>query len=365
MQQMIDLMQQQMKTVTDLQAENVRLREASAQTGITAAVPSGPNSQYSAKKPVAQRPVLDVNVDDRDWAIFIDIWDRYKKMCKLTDADIENIRLELRASCSTEVNKLLFEYVGPSVLNSCTEAQLLQHMKSVAVKIVQKEVHRLDFNSMLQEDGESITRWVARLRAKAFLCEFTVPCTCCTPAKEISYAEEEIAQRLIAGLRNKEHTRRILADATNLKTLEEKIERLQVLETTEQSASSLSVQQHNTAAAASKSQYKAGKSTPKPEVEGQIQTCQWCGLPSHPGGKPLERSNCPANNKKCSRCQRKGHFGRVCKNSQAAPANSTGRNDDNMNDETLSLPPADASVTFSFATHEQDFRKVRNPAGGS
>ena len=60
------------------------------------------------------------------------------------------MRLELRAACSTEVNKLLFEFVGPATLNTTTEDQLIGHIKAISVKVVHKEVHRMSFGKMAQ-----------------------------------------------------------------------------------------------------------------------------------------------------------------------------------------------------------------------
>ena len=76
-------------------------------------------------------------------------------MIKVVEADA--IRLELRDACSEDVNKLLFEYVGTVELETCSEEQLLEHIKSVAVKSVHKEVHRMAFNTMSQDTGEAIT----------------------------------------------------------------------------------------------------------------------------------------------------------------------------------------------------------------
>ena len=80
-------------------------------------------------------------------------------MCNLDAVETEVIRLELRASCSNEVNRLLFEYVGSVVVDDSTEEQLLQHIKTVAVKTVHKEVHRRAFHTMLQDQGESVTKF--------------------------------------------------------------------------------------------------------------------------------------------------------------------------------------------------------------
>ena len=48
-----------------------------------------------------------------------------------------------------------------------------------------------------------------------------------------------VVQRLIAGLRNIDHQRKILAEAGTLTTLDAKVKRLQLLETTEESAGML------------------------------------------------------------------------------------------------------------------------------
>ena len=71
-----------------------------------------------------------------------------------------DIRLELRAACSDDVNRLLFEYVGADALDTCTEGELLKNIKSVAVKSVHKEVHCMAFNRMTQNQGQSIINFM-------------------------------------------------------------------------------------------------------------------------------------------------------------------------------------------------------------
>ena len=246
-------------------------------TGSTNASTAPVPDAYKPKKP--ERPIIHANIDDQEWALVEDSWGRYKKMCRLNEADVESIRLELRECCSPEVNKFLFEYVGPAKLNVCTEVELLAHIKSVAVKVVHKEVHRMAFNMLFQDHGEPVTQWIARVKAQAFLCDFKVPCTCCVAPDGpvmISYAEEEIAQRVVAGLYNQEHQRRILSEASTLTTLEMKEKRLKVLEATEQSAQSLhrpSPQNKSTseASAGKMSQYKESKAPPK--LRGSRDSC--------------------------------------------------------------------------------------------
>ena len=293
-QQMLDLMQQQMTAFHTLQAENTRLREE----GVVAANNNIPNNihnnnnannnnvnnnnRYKAKKP--DRPIINAALDDREWALFMDTWARYKTMINVVE--VASVRMELRAACSDDVNKLLFEFVGAGTLDGCTEEELLGHIKSVAVKSVHKEVHQVAFNKILQNSGESVTNYVARLKAKAFLCEFEVSCTDHNPVIRISYAEQMVSQRLLAGLSNQEHQRKILAEAPTLITLYDKVKRLQILETTEESVSILKKNCHLRKQQFNDQVRKAGTLGAKDGVTGK---CKLCWRSSHPGGKVMDR----------------------------------------------------------------------------
>ena len=283
-------------------------------------------------------------------------------MIGVLDANVAVVRQELRTACSAEVNKLLFEFVGATALNECTEAELLGHIKSVAVKTVHKEVHQMAFNKMSQNQGESITNYVARLKAKAFLCQFEIRCPTCDPPRCNSYAEEMVAQRLVAGLNNPDHQRKILSEATTLTTLADKVNRLQILETTEESATVLHQTPVPSEAAAQHSAYKREK---KSTMDGAISSgvdrttrCRWCGRSTHPDGK-MDRVGCPAHKQICRKCNTTGHFAAVCEKSRAASTH-VGHDVDQRRDTDGSLEPlsSESAVSFSFASHE-DFRPVR------
>ena len=114
---------------------------------------------------------------------------------------------------AAQVNKLLFNFVGQASLNVSSEEQLLRHIKSIVVKTIHKQVHRLKFGRMGQSDRESIARFVAHLKTPATLCQFTVRCRTCNPVSQCSYAEYMVSQQLVAGLRNQDHQAKILAEA--------------------------------------------------------------------------------------------------------------------------------------------------------
>ena len=336
---------------------------------------TGP-STTKAKRP--DRPVINAGIDDREWTLFLDTWSRYKHMIGATE--LVTIRMELRAACSADVNKMLFEFVGPEVLNECSEEELLAHIKAIAVKQIHHEVHQMNFHMMSQDEGEPITRFVARLKSQAFLCQFNVRCSCIPPTTEVpnpptttvSYADQMVAQRLVAGLRNVDHQRKILSEAGTLTTLEAKVKRLQLLETTEESAVILRghFQEQPAVAAPQQSKYKKSKRTSKTESSeanddsaGEGPKCGWCGNTSHPGGNPLTKEFCTAKEKKCNNCHIKGHLAKVCRKSRSAPAA------EETSEELIPDIPASASVSFSFAAPEgtpkpskrEDFRLRHRP----
>ena len=350
--------QQQMQTVNELRAENAQLR---AEHDATAG--DGGESRYKSKKP--DRPIINAGLDDREWVLFLDTWERYKTMVGFATGDVSVIRMELRTCCSSEVNKLLFEFVGPETLKTCSETQLLAHIKSVAVKVTDRTVHQMAFGKMCQNDRESIAHFVGRLKSQAFLCEFTIRCDKCNPEHLVNYSDHRIAERLIAGLRNQEHQRKILSEAATLITLDDKIKRLQIFETTDESATLLQSPRtpaQPSEAAASHSNYRKLKNdnrNNKNQVKDSSNTkCRWCGQLSHGKGKPMDKANCPASAETCLNCHRKGHLTSVCERSKSEPAV------EDTHDDVLQGIPSESSVSFSFAADTpddsaQDFRRVR------
>jgi hypothetical protein len=212
-----------------------------------------------------------------------------------------------------------------------TESELLNHIKTVAVKTIHPEVHRWSFSQVTQNDGEGITRYVGRLKSQAALCNFTVKCSCHT---DVSYAEQMVSHRLIAGLANPEHQSRVLSEVQDLPDLKTKIDRLVSLETTDDATNNISPAMHTRSVASKVSGYRKSQrgrspvkgnpspgrrsfkkrrfTSPRPGDVNRHNECRGCGKPSHGKEKTMARKDCPAFGKKCHNCGMENHFTTVC-----------------------------------------------------
>ena len=344
----------------------------------------------SSNKARPKRTIVEAEIEDVEWGIFLDKWKIYKSIAELEKSEI---CMELRESCSPTVYKLLYQFVGPDELNreDITEIDLLTHINAVAVKSVHKEVHRWNYNQMSQDGSENISKYVGRLKAQAGLCDFKVDCVC---GQKVSYAEDMISQRLVAGLTNADHQSRVISEAEGLKDLKSKVDRLITLETTDDATIKLRTPEPSRFGAM-KSQYKTPQkqqmSPPNRNQRGgrslrrgppqrrdsqrrdspQRRRCRGCGRTSHGNGKPLTRQECPANGKKCDSCGLENHFSKVCSRRSTRASfvimeDDTSGSEYETSDQSEYEDDTDVEAEVTESVHsaaraEKVFRRARHP----
>jgi len=401
----ITSLMKQMQEVTsqngDLQRKNNELHEEMIQMLKSTAkhqrwLPADEDNAEESKprlnrpnRPRPIRPIIEEGVDDFGWNLFLDKWQRYKQMTGVEGA--REVCLELRDSCSPEVNRMLFEFIGADKLNDThlTEEILLKDIKAVAVRSIHKEVHRWHFNQIAQDDSEKVTKFVGRLKAQAILCDYNVDCQC---GRRVSYAEEMVAQRLVSGVTNPEHQSKVLGEAEELNTLKKKVDKMISLETTDEASSKMRLPFTSRSNPIKSSQYKRDqrqkltgndrKIKPQGEDNERMKRgrsrfqrsntrkrCRGCGRSSHPNGKTMARKDCPAWGQKCNACQKENHFEKVCeKRSRAsfAGGDTSGSEEDyftETEDECFS-DYTDDGEAYSYAdcSKSADFR-LRHPPG--
>jgi hypothetical protein len=345
-----------------------------------------PNPTPHSNTPKPVRPIIEEGVDDFGWKLFLDKWSRFKIMTRLQDQ--AEICMNLRESCSPEIDRLLFQYVGEESLNrsDLTEEELLENVKSVAVRSIHTEVHRWHFNQLEQHDSEPATKFVGRLKAQAALCNFKVECKC---GESVSYDEEMVSQRLTSGIQNPEHQRKVLGEAEKLDTLKKKVDKLISLETTDDATDKIRAPAPTRATPARATQYKknqrqavassyqksrpterrfptAGEGRPTERrfpTAGERRRCRGCGRHSHGEGKSFERKDCPAFGKKCNTCQKENHFSKVCmkRKTRASYARSgdecdtSGSESDSEQEYTTCTEDSADEGAFHYAVQAEDF----------
>jgi hypothetical protein len=144
---------------------------------------------------------------------------------------------------------------------------------------------------------------------------------------KVSYADDMVSQRLVAGLINPEHQSRVLGEAKDLPSLKSKIDRLVGLETTDDATMKIrtpmptkvmAATSPSCAGAMKMSQYKRSqkergrKRSLSPQSKVFKRRCRGCGRTFHPSGNSLNRNECPAFGKTCDACGMENHFKKVC-----------------------------------------------------
>ena len=150
-------------------------------------------------------------------------WAQYKEEYKLAGAGLVR---QLIASCSDELKQSLSRLTGGKHF-TLTEAQLLDHMKNVAVRYQNPAVFVQKFLSLSQQQDEGVRHYLTRLRGLASRCNFTVKCEPCNT--ELSYADSVIRFKLIAGLCDEEIKEDVLSSQED-KSLEDTVKEIEAKE---------------------------------------------------------------------------------------------------------------------------------------
>ena len=277
-----------------------------------------PNNDTRPRVKAPERPDMDLGCSETTWAFFEDEWKLYKRRAALNAGQAKD---ELRACCSKELRKTLFDFIGASTIEGYTEEQLLEKIKETAVIGKNKAVHRKEFYEIIQAPDEQLKLFVAKLKAKAERCNFTMECTAAGCTEVLNYGEQMIKDQMTTGLYDKDVQQEVLAKDKTLTTLELVYNHVEAYEQGKRAKSEL---QGPSEVNAVQSQYKKSKSSG--ENDETSRACNGCGGPAH-GGYMQREKDCPAWGQKCYGCGKKNHFKRNCK----TPKKSNGSANDTVN----------------------------------
>ncbi len=103
---------------------------------------------------------------------FLTRWRTYSTAVRLTDADTSIQLLEcLYPNLRRDITR---NAVGPTPIEEYTEVNLLAAIRALAVREENPKVARVALSRMVQDRGEPIRSFAARLRGQAEVCTFTL-----------------------------------------------------------------------------------------------------------------------------------------------------------------------------------------------
>ena len=294
-----------------------------------------------------ERPDVDLGFSETQWAFFQDEWNLYKRRADLQDNQLKD---ELRACCSKELRRTLFDFVGSSTIDALTEAELLEKIKSTAVIGKNKAVHRKEFYELVQAPEEQLNRFVAKLKAKAERCNFTMVCSANNCDQVNNYGEEMMKDRLTTGMYDKDVQTEVLAKDKDLQTFKEVYTHVEAYEQGKRAKSELQGQSLSEINAA-KSQYKKMQSGNSGNESKSQKRCTGCG--GRPHGFKKREKECPAWGQKCFNCGKNNHFKEWCKQAPAAEEQSVAAAVEEELSTTLAAINSGVSYFYGFRNQLQ------------
>merc|ERR1712082_277551 len=253
-------------------------------------------------------PVVEENCTESDWSFLVAEWTRYSTAVGL-DGDEPGAVRHLWAACSDRLRRALH---NDGAQSETAVLQLLQRVKSLAVKRRNNLVNMMTLQKMGQQREEGVLSFLSRLNGQADLCDLQVACAC---SKSVCFKEKFKTLQLIRGLVDQEIQERVLAAGAALSEGAE-LSLAEVVKLVEAAESARSTRDLVSGAGGLnrlsdhqkyKGQRRQDKGKPSAQQGGAQGKCGFCGRKSH------TRDNCPAKDALCNSCKRKGHFSVQCR----------------------------------------------------
>ncbi|XP_036342443.1 uncharacterized protein K02A2.6-like [Rhagoletis pomonella] len=228
--------------------------------------------------------------------------------------------------CGAEVYELCKKLTTPQLPSQKTYVELMRILNEYYQPKINKRSERYKFFNAMQEEGETISDYIVRLKFLSQECEFGDFITT-EHAKYVAYLQqkhlnEELLDQLIRGLKSERIQQKLMDDLTS--NFDKACEIALQLELTkkghiEMRSNAVNSLKNETNAnrdknlTTKKSEWKqksqkAAQKSKKSSDESQAQKfskCKRCG-------RKHDEKKCPAVNWECFKCKRKGHTSSVC-----------------------------------------------------
>lgn len=264
----------------------------------------------SAKVEKVKRPTVSAAGSSEDWTYFLSRWKDYVQATKIQGKDLV---IQLLECCDESLRRDLTRSAGGSLVDK-SEQDVLQAMRTLAVREENTMVARVALHGMTQDRDETVRSFGARLRGQAGVCKFTMTCPGCN--QDVDYTEAILRDVLTRGLSDPDIQLDLLGDKNQDMTLEQVFKFVEAKESGKRSASRLLDTQGVEAASSTYRRRKMNNITNDvKKLEHKTELCGYCGKKGHGKHAPhkTRKKECPAYGHRCSNCDRDNHFESVCR----------------------------------------------------
>lgn len=278
-------------------------------------------------------PQLSPSMNPRLFRAFIRHWEVYKRLVGIPEEFVDTAAQIFSLCCNDhpDIRHTIADY-DPDHL-SMSEHDYFELLRKLLTSQSTPEIYRDKFFNMVQQENETCHQWLKRLKAVILDCEFTISCD-----KEEGHTHKFddmlIRTKFILGTHNVHIKQDLLTKSPELKTLDEVFSHASRMETTSRdmnlshkTVASIGIDSPNSSSSSCEdeeickvSTYKKSKKPPRKPTPSQMQRyqspqtspkpCNGCG--SHKHTTSNRSTKCPAWNKVCNNCGKRGHFGKVC-----------------------------------------------------
>ena len=288
---------------------------------------AGAGAGTGVKSEKLPRPTLEEEISESDWNFFNSKWRRYKRATKLEGQDVVD---QLWACMSDGLERQCHDH-GASA-DTTTEQQLLDLMRAFSLRGVNKLCNVVDYLNLKQEENESITKFISRVRGQALTCDFKVKCTKEGCNEVVSYADKLSSHIIVRGLYNldiQEDVLKLAATTEDDLDLKKITETALAAETGCRSRKLLNEEEDaglHKLSAFKKQQRSAGANVdpPRNDIQVQDEKCSHCGQIGHgySASPEVRKALCPAWDKQCSKCNLPNHYTALCRKKRNGTANA-------------------------------------------
>ena len=300
-------------TITTLGDQFAILRLGKNEGNVTDTKPSYKNPSASAS---IKLPSVTSEMTHPQFRKFLVDWKVYRMITALPAGELT---VHLYSACAPDVQNSVINTI-PDFLEK-DEASALDALEQLVTKRINPTVHRMGFTSIRQGDQETVKDFLVRLKSSSIECQFE-----CPKCKE-DLSTVNIRDQFIRGILNNILQTEILAQASQLDTLEKIVKHAEAFEAAVRDQSSLDTTMNEMARISdykrSKQQHTSAQADNKQKSDDsryrKNKACSGCGSLSHGyAGSNNRDTKCPAWGKVCSNCSVANHFSKVCRREAAA-----------------------------------------------